>query len=165
MLVCKRDGCPDCYQRPTHARPTASSAVADRKNSTSVVVDIVDIVDSSHVTSVVVVVPFSCFLLDFGCRFFLGPVAFLCFLLCLEFCFCTRIMQFLCLGGGRFILPRCRRGGQCVCLGPPGTGLVIVSAYADRLPKCSLLIGICVRRGLPLLASAKKVFFPLRTRE
>lgn len=164
VLVCERNGCSDRDQRSTHARPTASCAVADRKNSTSVVVDIVDIVDSSHVTSVVVVVPFSCFLLVFGCRcFFLGLLAFLCFLLCRRFCFWRRMWQFLWRGGGRFNLPRCRRGGQWVCLGPSHRR-VRVSAYGDRFPS-GLLTGICVRLALPLLSSAKKVFFPLRNRE
>lgn len=161
--MCERDGCPDRDQRPTHARPTASCAVADRKNSTSVV-DMVDIVDSSHVTSVVVVVPFSCFLLVFGCRcFFLGLLAFLCFRLCLRLAFCRRTWQLRCRGGGRLSLPRWRRGGQCVCRGP-SQRRVSVSAYGDRLPS-GRLTGICVRRALPLLSSAKKVFFPLRNRE
>lgn len=162
--MCERNGCPDRDQRSTHARPTASCAVADRKNSTSVVVDMVDIVDSSHVTSVVVVVPFSCFLLVFGRRcFFFGLLAFLCFRLCRRFCFCRRMWQFLWRGGGLFSLPRCLRGGQCDCLGPSHR-LVSVRAYGDRFPS-GRLRGICVRLALPLLSRAKKVFFPLRIRE
>lgn len=164
VLVCERNGCSDRDQSATHWRPTASCAVADRKNSTSVVVDMVDIVDSSHVTSVVVVVPFSCFLLVFGCRcFFLGLLAFFCFLLCLRFCFWMRVWQFLWRGGGLLSLPRCLRGGQCVCNGPFHC-LVSVRAYADRLPS-GRLTGICVRLAFPLLSRAKKVFFLLRIRE
>lgn len=161
----ERNGCPDRDQGPTHERPTASCAVAERKNSMSVV-DIVDIVDSSQLTSVVVVVPFSCFLRAFGCLcFFLGLLAFLCFRLCLMFCFCSLWRQFLCLGGGRLILPRCRRGGHCVGLWPwPSQRLVRVRAYVERLPSCRAT-GIWVRRDRPRLSNAKKVFFPFRIRE
>lgn len=164
VLVCQRNGCWDRDQGSTHEGVTASCAVAERKNSTSVV-DIVDIVDSSQYISVVVVVPFSCFLLAFGCRFFFAMLTFLCFRLCLRFCFCILIMQFLCLGGGLLIFPRCRRGGHCVGLCPcPSHRFVRVRAYVDRFPSCRET-GICVRRDRPRLSNAKNVFFPLRIRE
>lgn len=153
MLVCERNGCSDRDQRAAHACPTASCAVADRKNSTSVV-DMVDIVDSSQVVSVVVVVVLlSSFLRVFGCLFFFGSWTFLRFLLCLIFSFWTRLWQSLCLFGGFFSLPRCRRGGHCVCL-CPSHRLVSVSAYLDRFPS-GLLIGICVLLGFPWLVKAK----------
>lgn len=155
----------DCDQRATQTRSTASCAVAERKNSSSVV----EIVASSQ--NSVVVEPLSCFLLVFGwrCLFFAGSFAFFgfgclfCSRFCLKFCFCTLRWQFLWKGGGRFNFPLCRLAPH-EGAGSPSHFRVRVSAYRDRLPSVRPA-GICVRRDRPLLSSARNVFLPARTRE